>query len=76
MRQVRYKQPKQYLEQVAAGAPVQEDAVVTREDVGFEFMLNALRLTDGVPAALFAERTGLSAGAGPAAGSRPPRRAA
>jgi oxygen-independent coproporphyrinogen-3 oxidase len=24
----------------------------------FEFMLNALRLTDGVPAALFAERTG------------------
>ena len=35
-----------------------EDGVVTRDDVGFEFMLNALRLTDGVPAALFAERTG------------------
>ena len=31
---------------------------MTRDDVGFEFMLNALRLTDGVPAALFAERTG------------------
>jgi len=31
---------------------------VTREDIGFEFMLNALRLTDGVPSALFAERTG------------------
>ncbi len=58
IRQVRYKQPKQYLEQVAAGAPLQEDAVVTRKDVGFEFMLNALRLTDGVPASLFAERTG------------------
>jgi oxygen-independent coproporphyrinogen-3 oxidase len=58
VRQVRYKQPKQYLEQVAAGAPLQEDAVVTRQDVGFEFMLNALRLTDGVPASLFAERTG------------------
>jgi len=58
VRQVRYKQPKQYLEQVAAGAPLQEDAVVTRKDVGFEFMLNALRLTDGVPASLFAERTG------------------
>ena len=26
--------------------------------IGFEFMLNALRLTDGVPASLFAERTG------------------
>ncbi len=58
VRQVRHKQPKQYLEQVAAGAPLQEDAVVTREDVGFEFMLNALRLTDGVPASSFAERTG------------------
>ena len=32
--------------------------VVTRGDLGFEFMLNALRLTDGVPATLFAERTG------------------
>jgi oxygen-independent coproporphyrinogen-3 oxidase len=58
VRQVRYKQPKQYLERVAAGAPLQEDGVVTREDVGFEFMLNALRLTEGVPASLFAERTG------------------
>ncbi len=58
VRQVRYKQPKQYLAQVAAGAPLLEDAVVAREDVGFEFMLNALRLTDGVPASLFAERTG------------------
>jgi oxygen-independent coproporphyrinogen-3 oxidase len=58
VRQVRHKQPKQYLEQVAAGAPLQEDAAVTRADVGFEFMLNALRLTDGVPASSFAERTG------------------
>jgi oxygen-independent coproporphyrinogen-3 oxidase len=58
VRQARCKQPKQYLEQVAAGTPVLEEAAVTRPDVGFEFMLNALRLTDGVPAALFAERTG------------------
>ena len=58
VRQVRYKQPKQYLERVAAGTPLIENSVVTRADVGFEFMLNALRLTDGVPATLFAERTG------------------
>jgi oxygen-independent coproporphyrinogen-3 oxidase len=58
VRQVRHKQPKQYLEQVAAGAPLVENAEVTRNDIGFEFMLNALRLTAGVPAALFAERTG------------------
>jgi oxygen-independent coproporphyrinogen-3 oxidase len=58
VRQVRHKQPKQYLAQVAAGAPLLEDAVVARKDVGFEFMLNALRLTEGVPSSLFAERTG------------------
>ena len=58
VRQVRHKQPKQYLAQVVAGAPLLEDAVVARKDVGFEFMLNALRLTDGVPSSLFAERTG------------------
>ncbi|NDP42307.1 MAG: oxygen-independent coproporphyrinogen III oxidase-like protein [Aromatoleum sp.] len=58
VRQVRHKQPKQYLEQVAAGAPLQENTEVSRADTGFEFMLNALRLADGVPATLFAERTG------------------
>jgi len=58
VRQLRYKQPKQYMEQVAAGRPLQEETLVSRADVGFEFMLNALRLADGVPAALFAERTG------------------
>jgi putative oxygen-independent coproporphyrinogen III oxidase len=58
VRQMRYKQPKQYLEHITAGAPVLEEGVVTRADIGFEFMLNALRLTDGVPATLFAERTG------------------
>jgi len=57
-RQVRHKQPKQYLDQVAAGAPLQEEGTVAREDIGFEFMLNALRLTEGVPSTLFAERTG------------------
>ena len=35
-----------------------EEGEVTRADVRFEFMLNALRLAEGVPAALFAERTG------------------
>jgi len=58
IRQVRWKQPRQYLEQMALGQPLLEDNVVTTKDIGFEFMLNALRLTDGVPAALFAERTG------------------
>jgi oxygen-independent coproporphyrinogen-3 oxidase len=59
VRQLRWKQPKQYLEQVNRGTPLQEETDVSRRDLPFEFMLNALRLTDGVPASLFAERTGL-----------------
>ena len=59
VRQLRWKQPKQYMEQVARRAPLQEDVVVSRSDLPFEFMLNALRLADGVPTASFAERTGM-----------------
>jgi len=57
-RQVRWKQPQQYLEQIGRGVPLQEETTVTRDDIGFEFMLNALRLAEGVTAASFAERTG------------------
>ncbi len=57
-RQVRYKQPQQYLDMIDAGTPVIEAHDVVRRDVGFEFMLNALRLNDGVPVGLFQERTG------------------
>ena len=58
VREVRYKQPQQYLEQAARGAPLIEEHEVPRGEIGFEFMLNALRLSDGVPVASFAERTG------------------
>jgi len=44
---------------VAAGAPLQEEGAVTREEVGFEFMLNAARLIEGFAPELFAARTGL-----------------
>jgi len=58
VREVRFKQPQQYLAKVAAGDAVLERREIGRDEVGFEFMLNALRLTGGVSAALFAERTG------------------
>jgi putative oxygen-independent coproporphyrinogen III oxidase len=58
VRQVRYKKPEQYLEQAEQGTPLIEEHEVTRADIGFEFMLNALRLSDGVPVELFRERTG------------------
>lgn len=59
VRELRFKQPKQYLEKAVRGEAVQQSSNVSRRELPFEFMLNALRLTDGVPAALFAERTGL-----------------
>lgn len=60
VRQMRYKQPKSYMEQVQAGRPVQEEFEVGRNELGFEFMLNALRLNNGFETHLFAERTGLT----------------
>jgi oxygen-independent coproporphyrinogen-3 oxidase len=60
LRQARYKQPKAYMDQVRLGAPVQEEYEIKREDMGFEFMLNTLRLHGGFDPNLFAERTGLS----------------
>jgi len=58
VREVRWKQPKQYLDRALAGDPVMERREVEAGELGFEFMLNALRLAEGVPASLFAERTG------------------
>jgi oxygen-independent coproporphyrinogen-3 oxidase len=59
VRQLRFKHPNQYLERAARGDALQENIEIARRDLPFEFMLNALRLTDGVPASLFAERTGM-----------------
>jgi putative oxygen-independent coproporphyrinogen III oxidase len=58
-RSARWKQPKEYLERVAEGRPLQESREVGREDLVFEFMMNTLRLTAGFPTGLLAERTGL-----------------
>lgn len=58
-RAARWKQPREYLERVAEGRPLQESHEVGREDLVFEFMMNTLRLTEGFPVSLLAERTGL-----------------
>ena len=55
-RHERAKQPEAYLR---GGAPV-EHRTIAEQDLPFEFMLNALRLVEGFPLALFEERTGLS----------------
>jgi putative oxygen-independent coproporphyrinogen III oxidase len=58
-RTARWKQPREYLERVAEGRPAQENRGVERADLVFEFMMNALRLTEGFPVGSFVERTGL-----------------
>jgi len=55
-RHERIKQPRDYL---ASQSTVSREATVDPHELPFEFMLNALRLTEGFPLALFQERTGL-----------------
>jgi len=59
VRQMRVKHPQQYMDAVKAGTHIADTRTLTRADLPFEFMMNALRLNEGVPAALFEERTGL-----------------
>jgi putative oxygen-independent coproporphyrinogen III oxidase len=59
-RQVRFREPRQYMAQALAGACVAQDKEVPRADLPFEFMLNALRLKNGFALAQFSERTGLA----------------
>ena len=60
VRQMRYKQPKEYLAKAQSGESlVHTHQEVTAEDRGFEFMMNALRLNGGFDTSLFQERTGL-----------------
>jgi oxygen-independent coproporphyrinogen-3 oxidase len=63
LRQARFKQPGSYIEAAKRGNPVQEEHEIGRADMGFEFMLNALRLTEGFDPNLFGERTGMNIGA-------------
>jgi oxygen-independent coproporphyrinogen-3 oxidase len=58
-RRSKQKQPQAYID--AAGLPsvILTEEVISKTDVGFEFMLNALRLTDGFPTPLFYQHAGL-----------------
>ena len=60
VRQVRFREPRRYMEQALAGHCLAQDEEVSRADLPFEFMLNALRLKDGFGLQQFSERTGLA----------------
>ena len=59
VRQVRFREPALYMEKAGAGEFLAQETQVSRADLPFEFMLNALRLKDGFALKLFCERTGL-----------------
>jgi len=60
IRQVRYREPALYMQQAMKGEPVTQSTEVSRQDLPFEFMLNALRLRGGFDVADFMDRTGLA----------------
>jgi oxygen-independent coproporphyrinogen-3 oxidase len=60
VRQVRFREPMLYMEKALAGRCLAQDAEVSRADLPFEYMLNALRLKDGFGLQQFTERTGLA----------------
>jgi putative oxygen-independent coproporphyrinogen III oxidase len=59
VRQVRWREPKLYMDKALAGEAITQESEVARADLPFEFMLNALRLRDGFALQDFAEKTGL-----------------
>jgi oxygen-independent coproporphyrinogen-3 oxidase len=59
VRERRARTPAEYMRRVGEGSQVVDRRVVTRAELPFEFMMNALRLTDGFEVATFADRTGL-----------------
>jgi oxygen-independent coproporphyrinogen-3 oxidase len=63
IRQVRYREPRLYMENALAGKPLAQETEVARTELPFEFMLNALRLKEGFLLRDFSERTGLPVGA-------------
>ena len=60
VRQVRYREPQLYMAQAIKGEPVTQHNEIARQDLPFEFMLNAFRLKDGFALTDYMERTGLA----------------
>ena len=60
VREVRFRDPQRYMAAaLASGDALAQTIEVPREELAFEFTLNALRLAEGFELARFAERTGL-----------------
>ena len=61
IRTVKERHPENYMRKILEeNSATIEERVISPKELPFEFMLNALRLTKGIPSEYFAERTGLS----------------
>lgn len=60
VRRRKQRHPQRYMEAAEAGNALSSENRLQDDDLLLEFMLNALRLNAGVPAAWFEERTGLA----------------
>ena len=59
-RQTNERHPESYMQKMFTdGHALIEERLLSKEDLPFEYMLNVLRLVDGVPTPQFQERTGL-----------------
>ncbi|MDR2507950.1 MAG: radical SAM family heme chaperone HemW [Candidatus Accumulibacter sp.] len=56
-RQTRWRRPERYIEEALSGCAVEESFRIVEDDLPLEFMMNALRLTEGFDVALFETRT-------------------
>jgi oxygen-independent coproporphyrinogen-3 oxidase len=57
-RLAKVRHPQEFIETAGTAKSIQSERVLTRKDVGLEFMMNALRLNEGFETALFAAHTG------------------
>lgn len=60
VRTARIKNPDSWMQKVHVGQQIAETRVLSVAELPFEFMLNALRLKEGVPSALFEAHCGVS----------------
>jgi putative oxygen-independent coproporphyrinogen III oxidase len=58
-RETRHKHPNAYMQGSETGNAVDNTWNIEKKDLGFEFMMNSLRLTNGFEKKLFSERTGI-----------------
>ena len=59
VREARIRKPQGYMRAALQADAIDESRELEAAELAFEFMLNALRLTEGFPVALFERRTGL-----------------